>query len=459
MVNLNGEELKRDLKNGSGETEGAGQKKFQAPRGTSDFYGREKRLRDGILAKLKGVFETYGFEPLETPAFENYEVLSAKFAGGEEILKETYSLEDQGGRKLGLRYDFTVPMARFFAGNPNLAKPFKRYALGTVWRDGPLKTGRYREFVQCDVDIVGVPGVAADAEILALACSALSMLEIPFVIKVNNRKLLNAMLQKAGVPKEKMLSAMLSLDKLEKIGWQAVEKELAEKGACEKEQAAEIRRLFSLEGGLEGKELAALEGASELKELFSLAEGMGFAKFIRFFPSLARGLNYYTGSVFEAFVENGGKLGFTSSIAAGGRYDEMIGDFLKQSGGRDEKIAAVGISFGLSVLSDVLERLENQGGENKNLSSITRAFVIPIGGEQEAFAVVQRLRAAGIASSIDLLGRGLSKNLEYASKQGIAFAVFVGPQEAKLGKLKLRDLRSGEEKIVSVGELISLLSR
>jgi len=431
--------------------------KFQAPRGTSDFIGKEKRRRDFVLSTLKNAFETYGFEPLETPAFENYEVLSAKFAGGEEILKETYSFNDQGGRKLGLRYDFTVPLCRFFAANPNIPKPFKRYALGTVWRDGPLKLGRYREFVQCDADVIGVPGAAADAEILALACSALSSLGLSFVVKVNNRRLLNAILQKAGVEGEKMLSTILSLDKLEKIGWQGVEKELAQKGSCDASQVAEIRRLFSLQGALEG-ELAQFEGAPEMKELLSLAEKMGLSKSVRFSPSLARGLNYYTGSVFEAVLENGEKLGITSSIAGGGRYDEMIGGFVKQSSGREEKIPAVGISFGLSVLCDALERIEAQSGEVKNSSAI-KAFVIPIGGEQEAFAVVQRLRAAGIASSIDLLSRSISKNLEYASKQGISFAVFVGPQEAKLGKVKARDLRSGEEKTVSVAELEQLLKR
>ena len=429
--------------------------KFQAPRGTSDFFGKEKRLRDSVLTKLKNAFELYGFEPLETPAFENYEVLSAKFAGGEEILKETYCFNDQGGRKLGLRYDFTVPLARFFAGNPNLPKPFKRYALGTVWRDGPLKVGRYREFVQCDVDTIGVSSVAADAEMLALACSALSSIGIPFLIKVNNRKLLNSMLSKAGVPAEKQLSAILSLDKLEKIGWQGVEKELLEKGSCTPQQSIEIKRLFSL-NDLQG-ELASFDGASELSELLSICEKMGVARFVKFSPSLARGLNYYTGSIFEATVENGEKLGITSSIAAGGRYDEMVGDFLKQAGGREEKIPAVGISFGLSVLCDVLARMQGEA-EAKNISSV-KAFVIPIAGEQEAFAIVQRLRSAGIPSAIDLIGRGISKNLEYASKQGIAYAVFIGPQEAKLGKVKLRDLRSGEEKIVSANELVDLLKR
>lgn len=433
--------------------------KTQAPRGTRDFYGQQKRLRDGLLAKLKNVFELYGFEPLETPAFENYEVLAAKFAGGEEILKETYRFEDQGGRKLGLRYDLTVPLARFFACNPNLPKPFKRYALGSVWRDGPLKVGRYREFVQCDVDIVGASSVAADAEILALSCNALSSLGIGFLIKVNNRKLLDAVLEKAGVPRGKRLSAILSLDKLEKIGWQGVEKELAQKGACNAAQAAEIRWLFSFEPKtvVSGEsDLLKLDGGSEIIELFFLAEKMGFKKFLRFSPSLARGLNYYTGNVFEAFLENGDKIGIASSIAAGGRYDEMLGEFLRQAGGREEKLPTVGISFGIDVLCEALARMDS---EQAKASSTAKAFVIPIGEEKYAFEVVQALRAGGVPSSIDLMGRGISKNLEYASKQGIAFAVLVGGQEAKVDKVKVRNLKSGEEKLLPVSDAIELMSK
>src|SRR3989344_5062073 len=169
------------------------EQELQAARGTRDFSGLAKRNRDYLLSELKAAFELYGFSPLETPAFENFSVLSAKFAGGEEILKETYSFKDQGGRELGLRYDLTVPLCRFFAQNPSVARPFKRYAIGSVWRDGPLKAGRYREFTQADTDTLGVLGMEAEAELLAMTAGVLTKLfgKGNFIIKVNNRKLLD----------------------------------------------------------------------------------------------------------------------------------------------------------------------------------------------------------------------------------------------------------------------------
>ncbi len=449
-------ELVVELKTELGDQEVSPQK-FQAPRGTRDFFGPLERARRRVLSVLKKNFELYGFEPLETPAFENWEVLSAKYAGGEEILKESYSFEDQGGRKLGLRYDLTVPFARFFASNPNLPKPFKRYAIGSVWRDGPLKAGRWREFVQCDVDTAGVASMKADAEILALTCAAFAELGVGFKIKLNNRKLLQAMVEKSGVASDKVLSAIISLDKLEKIGWQGVEKELLGKRVCGEKQLVELKKLFTLEEKDFEKELGGLPGYSEIKELLEICRKMGVGRYLVFTPSLARGLNYYTGSIFEAFLENGEKLGVTSSIAAGGRYDDMVGNFLNEASGREEKIPTVGISFGLDVLCEALARLSPDEEGVKFSDSVCRVFVIPIAEEEFSLEVVQGLRKQGVPSAIDLLARGLSKNIEYASKQGIPFVAFVGKQEAQMRKLKLRDLRSGEEKLLGVQEAAAIV--
>jgi len=430
--------------------------KMQAPRGTRDYFGAPKLLRDSVSSILKTAFEKYCFEPLETPAFENLDVLSAKFAGGEEILKETYAFADQGGRKLGLRYDFTVPLARFFASNPNMAKPFKRYALGSVWRDGPLKTGRWREFVQCDVDIVGVAGIEADAEILALTCEALCSLCLPFKVRVNNRKLLQAVLEKAGIPVQNELSVILSLDKLDKIGWQGVEKEFLGKGVASPAQIESLKSL--LLSGKEGlfKALAGSQGLQEIEQLLAFANEMGFGQQVELSPTLARGLNYYTGNVFEAFLLNGEQLGLTSSLAGGGRYDNLVGGFLQKSSGRNETVCAVGISFGLDVLCEAIARC----GKEKELTqskSQQKAFVIPVGGEREAFAVVQRLRREGARAAIDLIGRGLGKNVEYASKQGYGYAVFVGKAETSIGKVKIKNLKSGEEKTVGISEAAAII--
>lgn len=445
------------------EENNASQDKFQAPRGTRDFYGAEKRLRDAILAALRDAFDRYGFEPLETPAFENIDVLTAKFAGGEEILKETYAFEDQGGRKLGLRYDVTVPLCRFMAERNDLPMPFKRYAIGSVWRDGPLKKGRYREFVQCDVDTVGSDSMANDAELCALACDALSGLKLGFTIQVNNRKLLNGLLLSQGVTRELLGPAILSLDKLAKIGAPAVAKEMTDKGVPEA-VAAEVVAILSANPSLES--LArycvndeAIAGKKELEEFFKRAEEFGCGSRVVFSATLSRGLNYYTGTVFEGFLNDGREIGVTSSICAGGRYDDIIGKFAAEASGSQEprKIPAVGISFGLDVL---LESLKAKGTTLDESAGGLDAFVVPIGDAlPAAIAACQKLRSVGCRTGIDLGGKGVSKNIAYAAKKGARYAVIIGAREAAEGKATLRDLASGEEKLLTVEQVANALGK
>ena len=177
---------------------------LQLPKGTRDLKPEEAIVRNRIISTLREVFEFYGYNPLETPAFEKYDILASKYAGGEEILKETFKFKDQGKRELGLRYDLTVPMCRFVGMNPNIKMPFKRYAIGDVFRDGPVEKARYRQFTQCDVDVVGVVGMTADVEIIALASRAFKKLDFDTIIKINNRKLLNDVLMYCDVKKDKL---------------------------------------------------------------------------------------------------------------------------------------------------------------------------------------------------------------------------------------------------------------
>ena len=431
--------------------------KFKAPRGTRDFSGSEKRLRDAIIRAIRGQFERYGFEPLETPAFENLNVLTAKFAGGEEILKETYSFKDQGERDLGLRYDLTVPLCRFVAENPSLAMPFKRYAIASVWRDGPLKKGRYREFTQCDADTIGSKSIAADAEIASLAASVLSGLGLDYSLKVNNRKLLNGLLLAAGVQREMLSEVILSLDKLEKIGAAGVQKELEEKQLPATVAQSALSTLKS-DAPLESLEPLATndearQGIVELKEFFAYAKEYGCLDRIKFSPTLARGLNYYTGMVFEGFLNNGAKIGITSSVCGGGRYDELIGGFVKEAGGAERNVPAVGISFGLDVLLEALKAQGTTLGERTGLA----VFVIPIGDALPAIRACQALRNAGVNTGIDLAGRGVSKNLAYAAKRGAKYALIIGPNETKANKATLRDLSSGEEKLLTIQQVCDAL--
>ncbi|MGC8851359.1 MAG: histidine--tRNA ligase [Candidatus Micrarchaeia archaeon] len=433
----------------------ASEEMLSPPRGTRDFLPEEKLLRDAIRERLERVFQAYGFNPLETPAIERFEVLASKYAGGSEILKETYSFEDQGGRKLGLRYDLTVPLCRVVAANPSLAMPFKRYQIAAAWRDGPVKLGRYRELFQCDVDIVGAKSGVADAEVVAVACAALQELGLDFVIKLNNRKLLGGVLEWAGVPPEKQGGAILAIDKLAKIGREGVEKELLEErgvGISSTKKIIEYLSLAENTGEDEFlEELARMlkafprgsDGLSELMEVMDFLDAFGVRGKTVFDGSLARGLSYYTGTVFEGFLKNSP---ISSSVCGGGRYDELVGAL----GGKP--LPAVGVSLGLEVLLEAVKL-----GLVKNIPSrktVVRVFVAPIKALNEAILVAQAFRGAGIPASLDLMERGISKNLEYASKQGIPFVAIIGLQEAKQGKVKLRDMASGEEKMLSIEEAV-----
>jgi len=409
-------------------------------KGTRDFLPEEQIVRQEIVDKLKTVFELYGYSPVETPILERYDVLSSKYAGGSEILKETFKLQDQGGRELGLRYDLTVPFARIIGMNPQLKMPFKRYHVGEVFRDGPMGLGRYRQFTQCDVDIVGAKEMTAEAELVLLAFRVFESLGIKVVIKVNNRKLLNDLLTKYKIKKHD--EVILCVDKLEKIGIKGVKKELEDKGVSE-EQIDELLETISISGTNKEKvsklrQIIESPGLDEIEKVIELCSEVSFE------PSLARGLSYYTGTVIEVYLK---KSKVTSAICAGGRYDNMIGEFLGKG-----DFPAVGISFGLDRIYDAF--IEN---DKTSAKTVTQVFVIPIQTFEESLKIAEHLRNSGFKVEIDLAGKGPSKNLQYANSLGIPFVIFVGGEEVKAGKVKLKDMKSGEEKLVSVAEAIKLL--
>jgi histidyl-tRNA synthetase len=407
---------------------------LQLPRGMRDFPPEEKILRDETISVLKGIFELYGFSPLETPVVERWEVLSAKYSGGEEILKETFKLTDQGGRQLGLRYDLTVPLARFVGMNPTIKRPFKRYQIGTVYRDGPIKKGRTREFYQCDADIVGSSSPLADAECVQLALDVFEKLGIDVEVKINNRKVLYELAQAAEIPEELTEAAILSLDKLEKIGPDGVLREMIERGI------ARVSAERFLLGAQDREALKKGEGYRELEPVLSALQDPR----VVWTPSLARGLSYYTGTIYEVYAKNSS---VTGSLAAGGRYDNMIGQFL----GGSEKIPAVGISFGLEPILEVLKEKHPNRIMRK---TVTQVYVIPFKTLlAEGRAICQQLRRAGIKTDMDFSAKGISDGLKYANAYEIPFVVIVGPDEVAAGKVKLRDMRSGEEKLLTVDEV------
>lgn len=417
---------------------------LQLPKGTKDFPPEEKIMRDRIVGTLKNVFELYGYSPLETPLIERYDVLSSKYAGGAEILKETFKFKDQGERELALRYDLTVPLARFVGMNSNLKMPFKRYQIGEVFRDGPVASARYRQFTQCDADIVGCSDIIADAEVISLTNTCFKKLELNIIIKINNRKLLNDILKFFGINEEKLDSVILSLDKLEKFGVDAVKNELRQKGIDEK-SISRLLDIISCKGSNEDKirqlenAVRKIDGLDEIKQLLAYLDIIGINAELDI--SLARGLSYYTGTVIEIILSDS-KV--KSSVAGGGRYDNMVGSFL----GKGE-MPAVGISFGLDRIYDAL--FERKEFASKTTSKV---YIIPIQTLGESLGIAKKLRDNGINTDIDLMGKGPSKNLSYANSLGIPYVIFIGGDELKKNKVKLRDMKSGEEKLLSVDEAI-----
>lgn len=414
-------------------------------KGTRDFPPEQKILFDKIENTIKETFEVFGFSPMETPVLERYDLLASKYAGGAEILKETFKLADQGGRELGLRYDLTVPFCRFIGMNPAIKLPFKRYQVGTVYRDGPVASDRIRAFTQCDVDIVGTKSMAADAECILLAEAVFRKLKIAVSIEVNNRKFLDGVLEDIGVLQEKWTDAILVIDKMKKIDSKLLEKELEAVGLTTKQ----IQVLFSLLKDTKGtneqklkhlkkhiKSVIGKEGLEELGQLFALIPASD-KKNVVFAPTLSRGLAYYTGTVYEVIALH---EQVQSTITAGGRYDKMIQQFL----GSPQEYPAVGISFGLDRIFLILEsRLKAK--EQSMQKTVTELFLIPINTEKHCQLLAEKFRDAGVKTEIDLMGRGPSKNLQYANSLGIPYVLFVGTDEIKKKKYKLKDMKTGKE--------------
>ena len=437
--------------------------KIERAKGTRDFMPGQKIARDYIINAIKRIFELYGYLPLETPVIERYDVLASKCTGGAEILKETFKLKDQGGRDLALRYDLTVPLARVIAMNPTLKMPFKRYQIDKVFRDGPIEKGRVREFCQCDVDVIGISQMSADAEMLAIAQDVFKALQLNVIIKVNNRKILDAMMDAVGITQDKN-DILLTIDKLYKIERSGVEKELAEKGmkpavikqlldmilikGTNEAKLAKLRELFAKAFKWDQETSPEMpveaEGLQELELLFKAAASMGVKPF--FDPSLARGLAYYTSTIFEVVLLDK-EIG---SVGGGGRYDNMIGSLVGSG-----KYPAVGISFGLDRIYDVLIEAR------KFPTTTTQVYVIPVSIADMEYSVeiAKELRNAAINTDTDLASKSVSKNVEYANKLGIPYVIVVGENERKKKKFKLKNMQSGKEQELTIELIISELTK
>lgn len=404
--------------------------KFQPPKGTRDLLPEDAARMQRIIDIVRGVFERYGYKPLFTPAFESFELLSAKGGLGEAVKNEIYYFKDKSKRELGLRFDLTMPLARVASSNPQMAKPFKRYQIDKVWRYDNPQAMRYREFWQADVDIVGVKGIEADAEIIAIACDAVIALGFKdFTVRVNDRRVLDDFLKSIDVSNS--VDVFRAIDKLEKIGEADVRKELKEK-KVDDEKIDKILK-FIQSGGNEAK---------EFKQLMKLLKAYGCDKYIKVDFSLVRGLEYYTGPVFEI------NLGANVSCGGGGRYDNLI----KTVGGAD--LPATGISLGLDRIFEVMK-------EDKMLEELKRkstVFVANVGDTiEDSINIAQKLRDSGAIVQTNVAGKGLKDQLAYASKIGVDYALIVGEKELKSGEFVLRDMKTKNETTAPIDEIIKKL--
>lgn len=425
-------------------------------KGTKDFLSFEQQIRNNIRNTCEEIFQLYGCKPLETPILNTYELMTYKYGGGEEIVKEIYQLEDQAKRKLALRYDLTMPFAKVIGMNPDVRLPYKRYEIGKVFRNGPIKTGRLREFVQCDVDIVGTGSIAAEAELMMMAIDIFNKLELEITIQYNNRKLLAGVLEEFKVKKEQINDVFLSLDKVEKVGIEGVEKELLKKQV----EGKTIAKIISLLTDDRDKDFSFFEeaftgdlvhqGISELRELKNYLEKMDISENTNFNPFLARGLSIYTGTVYEIFLKDGS---ITSSIGSGGRYDNIINQFLSN----EKRYPTVGISFGLDV---IFTALSTQLRENHYFSDI---LIVPLGTLSVSLKLAHKLRInENLKVEIEYSQKKLKNALNYANKEKIPYVLIIGEEELKHRVVTVKWMNEGIQqqiplKVIEKGELRKVL--
>jgi len=441
----------------------------QPAKGTRDLLAPDVRKRYWVLDVIQDIFEAYGFEPLETPAFENIETLMAKGGGENEklmfkILKRGEG-EKTGEADLALRFDHTVPLARAIATNFNeIAMPYKVYQLGPVWRAERPQKGRFREFTQCDIDMVGGDCPYAESEILAAFHDILRDLQLSDArIVINHRGLLNGLLQEAGIPRDTWTGAIIALDKWDKIGEAAVLEQYSLQGipleATTKLFALieEFNVAFALAVSREEEfrldfTLSTPEGIAALEELSMLwhllaAQRLELEMFVAD-ARLARGLDYYTGPVFEIQLQGPEKLG---SLGGGGRYDGLIGTFMKQD------IPAVGFSIGFDRLVDVLDILELYPD---NVAWGTEVMVTTFSEETvlDNMSLAQEIRDSGALVETYPNPGNLGKQFKYADKKGIRFVVVQGPDEVAGDTVKVKDLTDGSEHSIKYDDLLEWIA-
>ncbi len=447
------------------------------PQGTRDFGAEELQKRYYIINTIRAVYEKYGFQPLETPTMEKLSTLTGKYGDeGDQLLfrvmnqgrkvekANLQAFEEKNFGKFvsslcdrGLRYDLTVPFARYVVMNQHkLAFPYKRYQIQPVWRGDRPQKGRYREFYQCDADVIGSTSLLNEVELTQILDEVYTQLKVNVEVRLNNRKVLIGIAEVIGAA-DKFMDITIAIDKLDKIGIEGVSKELISRGVSESAiekikifldtKGSNVDKMDVLERELADSEMGK-KGVEELQTLFGYLDKLELQQEVVLDITLARGLNYYTGTIYEVKAKDA-KMG---SISGGGRYDDLTGNFgLKNMSG-------VGISFGLDRIYDVMEDLnlfENMA------TNTTQVLFINFGGESEAYAfeLLQKFRKANIAAELFPESAKMKKQMKYANAKNIPYVVFVGVEEMQAGSLKLKDMQSGEQNTMSLEAAIEVIGK
>lgn len=423
--------------------------KIQNVKGCIDYLPEEQEIRNNINHVLKNTFLEYGFLSIETPILMPYDLLSGKYDEGSDILKEIYKLSDQGKRNLGLRYDLTVPFAKFIALNKNrITFPFKRYEIAKVFRDGPVKLGRDREFTQCDADVVGLSGQMVEAECLSLYIDAFKKLGIDIVIQYNSRNLMIGLMEVSNIPNSLSKQVITIVDKMDKISKEEFVNQVLDLGIA-KESVDKLLKYFklsfsSIKDEFQDTEISLLKlGIEELSNLEYYINELEIDKYCVFTPTLARGQDYYTGNVFEVYEANK-KL--TCAIGGGGRYDKMITDFIDDG----EIYPAVGISFGLTSIYELM--LMNRKDDT---SSLTQLYMIPMDDNCSAITLklANKLRRNGIRVIVEMNHKKVKKCFEWANKRHIPYVTVIGEDEINNQTLSIKDMTTGDNKEYSFQDI------
>ena len=453
------------------------------PKGTRDFGQQEMAERNYIFDTIRSVFKTYGYAQIDTPAMENLSTLLGKYGDeGDKLLfrilnsgdafsgidYDAFRLED-GERSYnskalslkvcekGLRYDLTVPFARYVVQHQNeISFPFKRYQIQPVWRADRPQKGRYREFYQCDVDVIGSPSQLNELELVQIIDRVFKLLDVRVLIKINNRKVLTGLAEICGFP-DKVVDITVAIDKLDKVGLDAVKEEMLGKGLTPEAvavlepvlllQGTDREKIAAMRTMMDGKSQAGMKGLDELEELFGLIDAAGIGSEVEIDLSLARGLNYYTGAIFEVKA-----LDFAiGSICGGGRYDNLTGIFGLPG------MSGVGVSFGADRIYDVLKGL---GKFPAGLKSSTRVLFANMGSSELLYVlpVARALRERGVSVEVYPDAAKLKKQFDYADRKSIPFLSIDGESEMQAGTIQLKNLATGEQKAFLKDDIEGILA-